>query len=738
MTETKKDFVEQVRIGPDRTVNVRMRYVTTDAEIDELMEWVRPLKHVLVDTETGGLDPKDSDIATLQIGHPAPPNGEGRVYVICMRSVSKAALEPVRQLMADPKVCKIGQNIGFEIRFLGVRRRWKFRNVADTQVVELLLRAGLFESSRRKSGAKKSSDEGSRAAYGETSMGKLAERYLGIRIDKDRYLRTSFWKTPPATLNRRQLVYAADDCVYPWYILQDQGKEIRERGLLHVLKIEFGVLPILIEAQMYGMRIDADRWKELWQLAVERQDKAEKVLDSMFQVAQGDLFGGKLDSVRPMFYGSHKKPEPLNWSGAMHVKWAIETYCAAIQWPVQLLSTQSQLDKAKEIEGRDWAERKGIRDAKGADIPDFVLDESKYCVLLKVDQPTLKLRKIRKQLPADFIDALLAYQHEKALVATFGNSFLRHVQEDGRLHFTFNQLIAATGRLSSEPSSMNLPKTEEYRRCIIPAPGYRFVVMDYSQIEPRISAFVSGDEVYNRTFEEDTDLYCTVAEAMLGEYPDVEAADKDARVAAEKNRSAIKAVVLGMAYKMGAGKLRDSLTLVLKENVVFKYASDLHRTFRERCFGLVKFQDECAKLADPNGTRKIWDRYVGDFVTWIESSCGRKRYFRKTEEDVSTAACNHPIQGLSATQLKAALCDIQAYIDAEALDAHPINFIHDEVVYEVREDIAESFAAHARELMEAAAKRYIPTVKVKAEYPKGHHNGTVMFWTKNADKELEI
>lgn len=726
--EVRRDLVDGKPVS--RKLRMEYFYVWQDVEVDHFLAWAEGQKTLGYDTETSGISVYDHEVATIQFGNPFHP--VPRSYTIDVRGLSAASLARIMALVADPTITKLGQNIKFECLYAQHRLRTKPRTVACTQVTELVLRAGLFPGDYGEEGA----DGQSRKAYSWCSMAKLCQRYLNIDIDKDHDLRTSFYTTPVGAHTPRQVIYAGSDTIYPWYIAAEQLVEINDRKLRSIVKLEFELIPVLVDTELAGINIDTVAWRKLYQEAIEKQDLTERELDRLFLNLQGELFATHNEHVRPIYLAS-KTPQPLNWSSTHQLKWAIARYCETIKWPIKVLTTFTQVLNAKlsSRDGKYWMEKRGLAardlaqtqkaaDEGGLTIPDYVLEEGVYCILLKADAKTLTLRKLRGQLPDEFVEKYLAWAELKALTTTFGVDYLKNLKADGRIHVEFHQLIAATGRMSTTPQLQNIPRPKPYRQAFKAKKGYRFAIADYSSVEPRISADVSKDEVYIANYLTDGDIYISVGQAMLGREIIRDTPQGDA------DRQASKSTVLGMAYRMGIGKLRDKLSLDLQRNVSFDEAAQLHKAYVEQCAGIIAFQAECSAYADPaTSTRKVWDRMLGCEVTYVTSPCGRHRFFPPDARNTFTESCNHPIQACSATITKAAAVLIQRYIDEHGIDAHGVNFVHDEMLYEVREDQAESFALAMRAIMEKAGQFYVPSIPIKADFPKGT-NGVVPYWTK--------
>lgn len=725
-------FRASCKVGPEEFVEYTLTYVTRDEQVDEVLAWIDERKVAGLDLETSGLSAIFDRIATLQLGYPLGDNPH--VYVVDVRCLSEQSVRRILDAIKGPRMRKLGMNIRFECKFLQFHYGVVLERVQDVQVAELLLRAGLFPSGSDSDN--EGSEGGSRKAYGATSLASQCRRYLGTTIKKNKDLVTSFYSTPPGRHDREQLEYAAGDTIYPFFIAKPQSKEIEARRLKNILDIEFECIPILADTELRGMQMDTTAWRALWQVAEQRRADARDRLDRLFSdvMGQHEMFAtGILQKQRPLY---PKTAKGLDYSSTRQIRWAIVEYCVRKSWPVEVVTDLTRWKRLKAEYGQVWLEKRKQDNPTltVSDIPDWVVPENKHFLLLNTKADTLRLGKLRKQLPVELVDGLLEHSAASKLASTYGIEFLnKNVDANGVFHAEFHQLLTSTGRISTVPNSQNIPHQQEYRRCFIPHKGYKFIIADYSQIEPRLSAQVSGDPVYTEVFRNKQDLYIRIAEEMFGH--------KVIRgtPGGEADRTRSKTIVLGLAYRLGPAKLRDRLTLALEAQIMsgeepaptFAWALDLWKRFFELCSGVKAFQDEAALLADPRESprQRIWDRYLQAEVTWIEGPCGRKRFFPPEAEDTYTEAPNAPIQGSSATITKAAAVLIWRKAKEMGVEVHIVNWMHDELVVEVPAEHAESFAPVVKGCMEEAGRFWITSVPVIAEFPKGT-NGVVDAWVK--------
>ncbi|WP_435736072.1 DNA polymerase I [Cellulosimicrobium sp. PMB13] len=290
-----------------------------------------------------------------------------------------------------------------------------------------------------------------------------------------------------------------------------------------------------------------------------------------------------------------------------------------------------------------------------------------------------------------FLEHLLAHRDASRLRQTV-EGLLKSVADDGRIHTTFQQTIAATGRLSStEPNLQNIPiRTEagrRIRRAFVVGQGYEtLLTADYSQIEMRIMAHLSGDEGLIEAFRSGEDLHSYVGSRVF----DVPAAEVTPAM-----RSKIKAMSYGLAYGLSAFGLSQQLTIEVGE------AQKLMDDYFER-FGGVR--DYLTGVVDEA-------RATGYTATIL----GRRRYLpdltsdnRQRRQMAERMALNAPIQGSAADLIKVAMLGVQRALDERGLRSRLLLQVHDELVVEVAAGERDEVEQVLRTEMGAAAQLDVP------------------------------
>ena len=261
----------------------------------------------------------------------------------------------------------------------------------------------------------------------------------------------------------------------------------------------------------------------------------------------------------------------------------------------------------------------------------------------------------------------------------------------GRVHTSYHQAVAATGRLSStDPNLQNIPiRSEEGRRirqAFIAAPGYKLVAADYSQVELRIMAHLSDDEGLLKAFKEGRDVHrATAAEVFSVSEEEV----------TDNQRRSAKAINFGLIYGMSAFGLAKQLGIGRSE------AQDYVNLYFQRYPGVQEYMDNTRESAKEKG--------------YVETIFGRRLYLpdiraknAPRRQHAERTAINAPMQGSAADIIKRAMIQVADWLPGSGFDARMLMQVHDELILEVREDQAEAFAAELQQKMQHAAELKVP------------------------------
>jgi DNA polymerase-1 len=274
------------------------------------------------------------------------------------------------------------------------------------------------------------------------------------------------------------------------------------------------------------------------------------------------------------------------------------------------------------------------------------------------------LEKLKGQ--HEIIDKLLRYREVEKLRSTYGESLLSEVAGDGRIHATFQQTVARTGRLSSDrPNLHNIPiRTEEgrqFRRAFIPDDGWTLLIADYNQLELRVIAHLAEDPGLVEAFTSGQDIHTATAARIFTVEP--------GRVSIAQ-RSKAKMVSYGLAYGM------ESYGLAQRLNIPVDEAGEILHAYFEAFPNVKAYMDGTVKEARQKGyTETLFGRRRQ--IPELSSSNFRIRQAGERQ------AMNAGIQGLAADIFKVALVRLDSALESEGLDSRLILQVHDEVILEV-------------------------------------------------------
>ena len=305
-------------------------------------------------------------------------------------------------------------------------------------------------------------------------------------------------------------------------------------------------------------------------------------------------------------------------------------------------------------------------------------------------EPVLQDLAIDFELPRTIIE----YRSLAKLKSTYTDKLPLEInQKTGRIHTSYRQAVAATGRLSStDPNLQNIPiRSEEGRRirqAFVAPPGSKLVAADYSQIELRIMAHLSDDAGLLAAFAAELDIHTATAAEVFGCSLD--------EVSSEQRRNA-KAINFGLIYGMSAFGLARQL------HISRAVAQEYIDRYFERYPGVRRYMETTRAIAHDQG--------------YVETVFGRRLYLpeinarhMQRRQAAERAAINAPMQGSAADVIKRAMLTVDAWLAESSINAKMIMQVHDELVFEVVEDQVTELSSVVTSLMEGAAELTVPLV----------------------------
>lgn len=312
------------------------------------------------------------------------------------------------------------------------------------------------------------------------------------------------------------------------------------------------------------------------------------------------------------------------------------------------------------------------------------------------------LEKLKSKHP--IIPAIMDYRMLTKLKSTYADGLMKEIREDGRIHTTFQNLVTATGRLSStEPNLQNIPvRTDlgaEIRKMFVPKPGCVLVDADYSQIELRVLAHIADDQTMQQAFCSGEDIHTTTAAQVFG-------VEKEAVTPLQRRHA--KAVNFGIVYGISEFSLAEDIG-------VSRYEA---RAYIDQY------------LATYHGVRDYMKKVVSDAREqgYTETLYGRRRYIPELKssnfnvrQGAERIALNTPIQGTAADLIKLAMIRVEKALEENFPEAELLLQVHDELIVECPEEIAPQVAELVSREMEQVAALSVP-LTAEAKYGKSWYD----------------
>lgn len=483
------------------------------------------------------------------------------------------------------------------------------------------------------------------AIHGGHRLNECLLRYCEINLAKEHG--GDDWST--TQLTREQIEYSGNDVLFLRPLREQLIRRLDKFALTAVADLECACVPALVDMTLNGIKIDREMW-------LERSKRAE--------VRVGEL-EVELNRVFPP-----PDPEPYK---TVRVKRNGDQFAADVAY-------NARVDERNRTRCWNWASWQQILAAFAK--ADVLLPDTSYETL------------VENQLVHPGVDLLVKFKDVYKESTTYGRDWLKHLRSErgeNRVHPSWRQLGAESGRMScADPNMQQIPRGA-CRKAIIAPDGYLMVRADFSQIEARIAAKISGDETLTNLFINNSgDIHRFTASRVLG---------KDPSEVTKDDRQIGKSLLFGLLFGMGWEKLMVYCRTNYGVTLTPEQAVEFRTRFFEVFPGL-----------------KRWHKRIGsncDDRTDFRTLLGRRRLIMGTGSKY-TEALNTPVQGSGADMLKITVREVwetRSRWPAHALVA----LIHDEVMYYVPETDAEQFGRQLREKMIEVGNMLLDPIPVDAE-----------------------
>lgn len=599
-------------VPPAKPEKVDYQTISTEEQLQALVDTIRKAGRLAIDTETTGLDTMVADLVGISISCQA---GTGFYIPVghdfTMAASGQLPLETVSAvlgpILADPAIGKIAQNAKYDIRILARHGMPVSGLTFDTMLASYVLNPD--------------------SRHGLKAM---TQEFLGIKMTDIEELigKGKSLVTMDMIEIERTAPYACADADMTLRLADLYADQLKKESLDPLFRdIEMPLIEVLDAMETEGVTLNVGALKEL---GAELRSRLDKVATEIYSVA-GCIFNVK---------------SPKQVADTLFVKIGLKPRSKG----KGSMSTRSEV-----------------------------------------------LEDLRKEHPLPGL--ILEYRHLDKLLSTYVDSLPQMVlPRTGRIHSSFNQFIAATGRLSSSsPNLQNIPKRGEIAKVIRSAfvpngPDHLFLAADYSQIELRILAHFSEDSALRNAFIQNEDIHAQTAAKIFDMMPEMVTDDM---------RSQAKVINFGILYGMSAHRL--SRELGISRGQAQSFIDEYFSAYP----GVHQWSDALVEEATRNG-----------FVTTLS---GRRRPLpdlgsrnRNEREAAARMALNTPIQGTAADMIKVAMVNMAQELKAGGFKARMTMQVHDELIFSVPEGELESLRPVVRRVMEEAMPLSVP-VRVDME-----------------------
>jgi DNA polymerase-1 len=628
------------------------KLVTKFADLGDFISDIQKYKVAGFDTETTGLDPFVDKVTLIQV-----KLGE-TTYLINTVKLGEKYSKYVCQIINDSKILLVGYNLKFDNKMLSTNFDELILNTYDVMLAEVIAYNGIIED-----------------RY--PSLADIVRKYYSIELDKS--VRNNFIGNFSGEFTEQDYIYAADDVEYLLDIREKQLTRITEYKQERVLELESKLLPVVCSMELNGVALDKEQWLSLSDVARSAIVEVEKELrtEIVDKILSTKTFANALEAVQ--FLGIVSKSKmTIKLSSMLEQITDLEYIRQYIYDNLNLRSPDQMLVVLRDIYK--------IKDYRGLPIPNT---NEKTINKFILNYPITK--------------KIITYREHAKKVESFGEGFFAYIHpKTGRIHTNFNQLGAQSGRFSSSSINLqNIPKESEYRAPFVARPGHVIIAVDFSQEELRILSVVANVKRMIAAFNSGLDLH-TVTGADLY---DMVVEELQALVDAE-NKEAKTKRGRGKTLNFAVGYGSTEYGLYKNFDIPLEEGKELLKKFYNELYPEI---DQAKAVVG----KKILE--TGYSTTLL----GRKRFFQtkilyanykekeREEAKILREGFNHIVQGTGAEIIKESLCRIFYENPFGRENLRILLQVYDEIVCEVREDLAEEAKEFIKAIMLQTEAKYL-------------------------------
>ena len=702
-----------------KTVAHEYKLVENEDEMQQIRDYFLTKEFLVLDTETTSTSAIDAELVGLSFSVE-----EHKAFYVPIPANREEALRIVnifKPLYEDPKILKIGQNLKYDLEVLRNYDVHLDGPMWDTMIAHYLIQPELRHN----------------MDYMAETMLNYQKIHTEELIGKKGKNQLSFKDLPP----KKVYEYACEDADITLQLKNKLEPELRNKKCEELFyNIEMPLMQVLAEMEINGVCIDADSLKETSKIFASRLKKAEKeiyeIAGEEFNISSpkqvGNILFGKMKIIdNPkktkswQYVTNEKELEEIKESHPIVGK--ILEYRKLNSILTERTKKKATLEQMPDLFGFNIVQEENNNSTKQSHLEIsklmnqlekeiYELAGEKFKIMSPKNVGTILFDKMKiidnpkktetwqyvtseeilQQLKGKhkIVEKILNYRETEKLVGTYVEALPALVNKrTGHIHTSFNQTITATGRLSSSnPNLQNIPVRgedgKEIRKVFVPEPGCLFFSADYSQIELRVMAHLSGDENMINVFKDAKDLHAATAATIY---------KKNINEVTRDERTKSKRANFGIIYGITAFGLAERLDISREES------KQLIEGFFETFPKVKNYMDKAIEEARQN--------------EYVETLFGRRRYLKDINSQNATVrgfaernAINAPIQGTAADIIKVAMIRIFQRFKAENIRSKMILQVHDELNFSVYPDEKEKVEQIVIEEMQNAIEMKVPLI----------------------------
>lgn len=691
-----------------------VRVVSSRGALEQMVSAFLDRDHLPLafDIETTGLDPRAGKLVMLQFyqeGH--------TVAVVDMRDPRRLppdAVGPVLAPLFDASLLVLGHNLKFDFGWLMEHLDIFPTRAYDTYLAEQVIR-GVGRSDAQASGI-------------DLTLKGLAHSYLGRAMSKaernwfiDLDQRPQEWNAP---FPPEQLTYAALDVALLPLLYREQLSLLNTRNLLDTAKLEMRALPAIATIELSGVKIAVEGWRAF---IAEKEQEAREIESEALRVYGAAILQARTEKYDRALaeYDAYQAAKGA-YQEELKVAWEAD--------PADGTDTAQPWGKFKTVMMQTWraAHPPVPRPKPDTSLPNLgspaqLREAFRVLGIAVTSTDSETLQGLEDDYPE--VKLLLDYRKASKFVQSFGEALLQYVV-NGRIHPEYVQIGASTGRMScTRPNWQQVPSKgdgKKLRALVVAEEGNKLLTADFSNIELRILADITGDATMLRLFSEGYDLHSYTARMMFGLEESVDVEHELMPGSDKTYRYVAKTINFGLVYGMSPTKLAKTL------RVSRERAQELMESYFRLYPGVARWMQQMREAGVRNLTsvtlsgRKRYYTLPADptpptsrHPSAIQEYLEARREANRQRSRIERQAMNTPIQGTSADITKLALALLyEGGLFQNGLNlARIVAVVHDEIVIETPAQYVELVKAAQAEAMEQAAKTYLkrvhlPPVKV--------------------------